>query len=720
MNQAITLGQVDVPKEEKKRTNRANIATERKSEADNRRKIMTNEKSDADKQQFKPEQFSGSLGEYKFFVHKPSDVAYEFFTQLAHSASTNTLPPGEYPAAHGSTAATAAPGSYTSGGANVAQGTLGGASERVLTDSTGAIITYNLWSIRPKKVVYTGGDWVEFSYDDDGKIATLTKSNGSFLKRDTAPDATNTATWTDNGSKTDKAAIVVMADGSFQITREDRTVETYTTAGKKIVSKAFPEKFDFRQSLGRIFKKLDRDKKGYLSKDDVDRAVITEWGNQDDAQLAAMLKWHFEHIVISRSNFIFKIGRGITLDEITEYDTKKQMGDQEVREPSPGVIKSLDELFSLIDSNRDGVVSLDEMKALAQTAALTAKQKAALGNFLTNTERMHSFGNRGLIDRTTMMTRADFMKLYKEIYKDEVGRYIAIGGWGIEERWQSASQANRNLYADATNPLKSIQLEAIKQGKVGDCVFLSALASLIVVRPQLIVDIIKDNGNGTFTVTFPGAPDEPVIQEAPTTSELAVFARGSEFGIWAPILEKAYGFYIGRTNKSSAIIATENSNRAEENLKCFKILTGRQGRWEFTKDFFNIGFGMCRRSVSDADCRALLENCFREKRALVAGAFTGADAEGGTPVIVPGHAYSIIGWDRNTDEVEVRNPWGIIPRDRSTRADIMFLQTGRRIVDEGTNGIFRLPMTKFYNSFDCIYIENAAPEQRATLTAQTL
>jgi Ca2+-binding EF-hand superfamily protein len=681
---------------------------------------MTNEKSDADKQGLKPDLSSGSLGDYKFFVHKPSNVAYEFFTQLAHSASTNTLPPGEYPAAHGSTAATSSLGSYNTGGGTVTQAVLGGASERVLKDSTGATITYNLWSIRPKKVVYITGDWVEFTYDDDGKIASLAKSNGASFKRADAPDASNVATWIDKGGSTGRASIVVMADGSFQITRDDRTVETYTTAGKKIVSKAFPEKFDFRQSLGRIFKKLDRDKKGYVTKDDVDRAVLTEWGNPDDAQLAAMLKWHFEHIVISRSNFIFKIGRGLTLDEITEYDTKKQMGDQEVREPSPGVIKSLDDLFSLIDTNRDGVVSLDEMKTLAQTSALTASQKAALGNFLTNTERMHSFGNRGLIDRTTMMTRADFMKLYKEIYRDEVGRYIAIGGWGIEERWQSASQANRNLYADASNPLRCIQLEAIKQGKVGDCVFLSALASLIVVRPQLIVDIIKDNGNGTFTVTFPGAQDQPVILEAPTMAELAVFLRGSEFGIWAPILEKAYGFYVGRTNKSSAIIATENSNRAEENLKCFRILTGREGRWEFTKDFFNIGFGMCKRSVSETDCRNLLQNCFIEKRALVAGAFTGADADGDTPVIVPGHAYSIIGWDKNKDEVEVRNPWGIIPRDRSTRADIMFLQAGRRIDDEGTNGIFRLPLSKFYNGFDCIYIENASPDRRATLTAKTL
>ena len=684
---------------------------------------MTNEKSDADKHEYKPDLSSGSLGDYKFFVHKPAEVAYEFFTHLAHSASTNTMPPGEYPAAHGSTAATSIPGSYSSYSSvgTVAQTSLAGSSERVLTDSTGAIITYNLWSIRPKKVVYPGGDWVEFTYDDDGKIAILSKANGASIKRTTTADATNNvAEWVDNGGKTDQASIVVMADGSFQITRQDRTVETYTTAGKKIVSKAFPEKFDFRQSLGRIFKKLDSDKKGSLSKGDVDRAVLTEWVNQDDAQLAAMLKWHYEHIVISRSNFIFKIGRGVTLEEITEYNAKMQTGDNEVREPSPAVIKSLDDLFSLIDTNRDGVVSLNEMKTLAQTSALTPKQKLALGNFLTNTERMHSFGNRGLIDRTTMMTRADFMKLYKEIYRDEVGRYIAIGGWGIEERWQSASQANRNLYADANNPLKCIQLEAIKQGKVGDCVFLSALASLIVVRPQLIVDIIKDNGNGTFTVTFPGAPDEPVIQEAPTMAELAVFARGSEFGIWAPILEKAYGFYVGRTNKSSAIIATENSNRAEENLKCFRILTGREGHWEFTKDFFNIGFGMCKRSVSETDCRNLFENCFREKRALVAGAFTGADAEGDTPVIVPGHAYSIIGWDKNKDELEVRNPWGIIPRDRSTRADIMFLQPGRRIVDEGTNGIFRLPLTKFYSGFDCIYIENAAPEQRATLTAKAL
>ncbi len=686
---------------------------------------MSNEKNEAEQKPAKPDSFSGSLGDYKFFEQKTTDVAYEFFTHLAHSNSTNTMLPGEYPGAQGAT--TAAQAAATSVMTAATVGTMGikpslGASERSLTDSSGAIITYNLWSLNPKKVIYPTGDWVEFVFDDDGKTAGITRSDGAVFERQTAPDGNNVAEWVNDKKVTEKISIVVLADGSYQLTHADRRIVTYTTSGKKIISKAFPEKFDFRQALMRIFKKLDSDKKGYLTKNDVDRAVLTEWNNPDDAQLAAMLKWHFEHIVISRSNFIFKIGRGLTLDEITEYDAKKQAGDKAVREPSPAVMKSLDELFSLIDTNRDGVVSLDEMKNLAQTSALSAKQKSSLSSFLKNTERMHSFGNRGLIDRTTMMTRPDFMKLYAEIYRDEVGRYIAIGGWGLEERWQSASQANRNLYADSANPLKSIQLEAIKQGKVGDCVFLSAIASLITVRPQLIVEIIKDNGNGTFTVTFPGAPDEPVILEAPTLSELAVFARGSEFGIWAPILEKAYGFYIGRTNKSSATIATENSNRAEENLKCFRILTGRDGRWEYTRDFFNLAFGMCKKSLNETDCANLIENCFMQKRALVAGAFTGADADAtsGTPVIVPGHAYSIIGWNREKNEVRLRNPWGIIPRDRSTRADIMFLQPGRKIVDEGTNGIFSLPLSKFFDAFDCIYVENADPEKRTSLTARSL
>src|SRR4029453_6235089 len=65
---------------------------------------------------------------------------------------------------------------------------------------------------------------------------------------------------------------------------------------------------------------------------------------------------------------------------------------------------------------------------------------------------------------------------------------------------------------------------------------------------QSIKDMIHVNDDGTYTVTFPGAPDQPVTVAAPTDAELARYAGGSDCGTWAAVLEKAYGKYCDSTN----------------------------------------------------------------------------------------------------------------------------------------------------------------------------
>lgn len=100
-----------------------------------------------------------------------------------------------------------------------------------------------------------------------------------------------------------------------------------------------------------------------------------------------------------------------------------------------------------------------------------------------------------------------------------------------------------NLYSDANHPFNSIVPDAVRQGKIGDCYFLAAVASLAKIDPQAVQGMIKENGDGTYTVTFPGAPNEPITVDAPTDSELGKFAHDSSYGTWVPVLEKAYGTY---------------------------------------------------------------------------------------------------------------------------------------------------------------------------------
>ena len=109
-----------------------------------------------------------------------------------------------------------------------------------------------------------------------------------------------------------------------------------------------------------------------------------------------------------------------------------------------------------------------------------------------------------------------------------------------------AGEPVNSLYSNPSDPLTSIVPDAVHQGQIGDCYFLAAVGSLASINPQAILNMIKDNGDGTYTVTFAGASDEPITVSAPTPDELKNFARGSEFGYWVPVLEKAYGAYCNK------------------------------------------------------------------------------------------------------------------------------------------------------------------------------
>src|SRR5262249_52466936 len=109
----------------------------------------------------------------------------------------------------------------------------------------------------------------------------------------------------------------------------------------------------------------------------------------------------------------------------------------------------------------------------------------------------------------------------------------------------SVMKANRKLFGSAVDPLKNIAPEGVIQGGIGDCYFLAEIASLASspAGKQAIVDMIKVNDDGTYTVTFPGDPKNPITVSAPTDAELGRYAKGNFRGIWPAVLEKAYGKY---------------------------------------------------------------------------------------------------------------------------------------------------------------------------------
>ena len=103
--------------------------------------------------------------------------------------------------------------------------------------------------------------------------------------------------------------------------------------------------------------------------------------------------------------------------------------------------------------------------------------------------------------------------------------------------------ADHPLFADAgPSP------DDINQGQVGDCYFLSVLASVAKVDPALIERTVTSLGDGTYAVKFShngGAVTVRVDADLPTNGYggLAYANFGQQGSIWVAIVEKAYAFF---------------------------------------------------------------------------------------------------------------------------------------------------------------------------------
>jgi hypothetical protein len=688
------------------------------------------DKQDQKKSNNSPERQLGEHG-YQFFVDNPAGH-YQFMvpgtntgSSTINGASTSTglggassrsasattsssMPPTSAPAPVAANSASSSrpspsskssPLSFPSATAAVSPP---GSTDRHITDRYGAVIVYPLWQLLPSSVTYPNGTQATFEYDANDDACQITEIPG-VIWRCTEQTKGGFSKWTRSDGKFGKMKVTVFPDGNYQMMLDGGNVYTFTTAGRRFLSRPFKPGFDLTQSVSRVFKQLQNGADG-LTKEQLNQGVLKNWPSEDDAQLVAMLKMHFELIQMLRDNALLKLGKGISIEDVHDYN--RRMASNSSPYPTQEHLKTVEQLFDAIDTDGDCNVTLSEIKQKITTQSLDASQKKSLNYLITHTEKLHTYTARGYVDRTERMTKDEFLAHYKEVYREEIGKFNNAGGWGIEKVWRATMEAKRSLFADSNNPLLSIRVEAIKQGRVGDCLFLSALASIITVRPELILRCITNNGNETYTVTFPGAPDIPIAVPTPTSSELALYAKGSPYGIWAPLMEKAYGMLIAKRRNSPALIPAENT-ATRANMKSLEILTGNGSRWEYTQDSASGALGMCKRSITPDQLRNLLSNCFAQRRAIIAAALRGAEVDGKEPAIAPGHAYSIIGWDAQNDLIKIRNPWGIVPLNTSQTALLGF-SAGKELKDDGSNGIFTLPLISFYKKFEGLCIEAAA------------
>ena len=146
---------------------------------------------------------------------------------------------------------------------------------------------------------------------------------------------------------------------------------------------------------------------------------------------------------------------------------------------------------------------------------------------------------------------------------------------------------NQVLFAldSAGNPDISGDLANIAQGDVGDCYFLAALLTVAARAPDTILNMIHDNGNGTYTVSFhskyDGVPnpvkvtvngDLPYRDGKPLQNGIENI--GGKNVSWAAIIEK--GWAAANGNSYRAIEGTNLSNAQDHDVhNALYAITGK-------------------------------------------------------------------------------------------------------------------------------------------------
>jgi hypothetical protein len=214
------------------------------------------------------------------------------------------------------------------------------------------------------------------------------------------------------------------------------------------------------------------------------------------------------------------------------------------------------------------------------------------------------------------------------------------------------------LFAKGPGDANEVDINDVQQGQVGDCYFVGLLAAIARVQPDFIKKMVKDNGDGTYTVTFhtkqglSGLFGSRSNQSVTVDSKFwtdghgnPVFAKkgdsdaGGKPELWVMVIEKAWA-------KLQGSYSDIEGDKVDDNQ--FKAITGHGDDEIDPTDY------------SDAELSKKLEAAWTAKRPVTLSSFGDEKSKKLTKNgVVSDHEYALNGAAGGL--FTLYNPWGYQP-----------------------------------------------------------
>jgi hypothetical protein len=303
------------------------------------------------------------------------------------------------------------------------------------------------------------------------------------------------------------------------------------------------------------------------------------------------------------------------------------------------------QIFDRLDVNDNGRISQVELAKSIPNAGFSGKDAQVLAALYRNVVDQSSktvvpdkLGNEFGVSRAdlqSLIDRAD------SGINDDLRRSLAKT---MQEVAESQAILHPSLYHNRENPRASINPLAVRQGTINDCYFEAALSTLAASDPAAIQQMIKEEPDGTFTVTFPGDRSNPVNVGPQTEAESGLYNHATRFGMWAGVMEKAYGEYLRRSDNLNFVMAPQDRLNNGTETAAMKLLTGNDAK--FFPEKRDLDKVLIDRNVSQDVLATRIMDALRERMPLAAATPhnfpVGADKDW-----TGDHAHAVLAFDRN-------------------------------------------------------------------------